>query len=82
MSENIFKIVVVGASGVGKTKLLTNFADYIYKESTREDTIISSLTPDPLRQSLIKILNPDAKGVSWALAIRVTRPSLFESFLR
>ena len=44
MSENIFKIVVVGASGVGKTKLLTNFADYIYKESTREDTIINNVS--------------------------------------
>lgn len=44
MSENVFKILVVGASGVGKTKLLSNFAEYTYKESTQREDIIKNVS--------------------------------------
>lgn len=37
MSLNIYKILVLGASGVGKTKILSYFADYLYKGNTRND---------------------------------------------
>ena len=37
MSLNIYKILVLGASGVGKTKILSHFADYLYKGNTRND---------------------------------------------
>ena len=37
MTLNIYKILVLGASGVGKTKILSHFADYLYKGNTRND---------------------------------------------
>ncbi|NHJ21873.1 MAG: hypothetical protein EAX91_13080 [Candidatus Lokiarchaeota archaeon] len=44
MSIQIYKILVIGASGVGKTSFLSNFAEYLYKESTKKDAIFKNVS--------------------------------------
>jgi len=68
MSESIFKILVFGASGVGKTSLLSNIAKYFYKESTQKDAIIKNVSYVFRKNKNIGILGLDylLKGFRFA----------------